>query len=47
MSPDNPNPFLKRQRIVEMRRAAEKVWDKRNLKKIKYNFTYNLFWSTF
>ena len=32
MIASNPNPFLERQRIEEMRRAAELVWDKRIVK---------------
>ncbi len=29
LQPDSPNPFLERQRMEEMRRAAATVWDKR------------------
>ena len=34
MCPSNPNPFLARQRIEELRRATEMVCEKRNTKKI-------------
>jgi hypothetical protein len=33
MSPSNPNPFLARQRIEELRRATDKLCDMRNTKK--------------
>ena len=29
-TPGNPNPFLERQKLEELRRAAEPVWDKKN-----------------